>query len=116
MRSLTFIVFGVLILVPVLAHAEDVAPTALNSFSSAPAKLSSAQVLDQNGHVLGTVERVQTDQDGKPNALSFRAASDGRTVVVAASAVSYDGHVLVTSNDQPQIAELIKTPTRTAAK
>jgi hypothetical protein len=116
MRSLSFIVFGALIVVPALARAEDMAPAALNSFSSSPTALSSAQVQDQNGHVLGTVERVQTDQDGKPNALSFRAAGDGRTVVVAASAVSYDGHVLVTSSDQPQIAELIKAPTRTAAK
>jgi hypothetical protein len=99
---------------PILVQADALAPVALNSFSSVPAKLSSAQVQDQNGHVLGTVERVQTDQDGKPDALSFRAASDGRIVVIGASAVSYDGHVLVTSNDQPQIAAL--TTTRTAAK
>ena len=116
MRSLTFIVFGALILVPALAHADDMAPAALNSFSSVPAALSSAQVLDQNGHVLGKVERVQTDQNGTPAAVSFQAASHGRTVVVAAAAVSFDGRVLITSSDQPQIAELIKAPTRTAAK
>jgi hypothetical protein len=116
MRSLNFIIFGALILVPALAHAEDMAPAALNSFSSVPAAVTSAQVLDQNGHVLGKVERVQTDQNGTPAAVSFKAASSGQTVVVAAAAVSFDGRVLITSSDQPQIAELIKAPTRTAAK
>ena len=116
MRSLSFIIFGALVLAPALAHAEDMAPAALNSFSSVPAALTSAQVLDQNGHVLGKVERVQADQNGTPAAVSFKAASNGKTVVVAAAAVSFDGRVLITSSDQPQIAELVKTPTRTASK
>ena len=116
MRSLSFIIFGAVVLAPAFTHAEDMAPTALNSFSSVPAAVTSAQVLDQNGHVLGKVERVQTDQNGTPAAVSFQAASDGRTVVVAAAAVSFDGRVLITSSDQPQIAELMKAPTRTASK
>jgi hypothetical protein len=108
---------GFLICAPVLAQAEDIAPSALNSLSSVPAGLSATQVMDQNGHVLGKAEQVQADHDGKPAALSFRAL-DGRLVVVAASAVSYDGHVLIASNDQPQIAALAGTlpTTRTAAK
>jgi len=65
------------------------------------------------GNVLGQVEQLATDQDGKPSALSIRAAKDGSTVVVSAAAVSYDGHTLVTSSDQPQIAAL--QPQRTAA-
>ena len=116
MRSLSSIIFGALIEVPALAKAEDMAPAALNSFSSVPTALASAQVLDQSGHVLGKVERVQTDQNGTPAAVSFKAASNGSIIVVAAAAVSFDGHVLITSSDQPQIADLIKTPTRTAAK
>ena len=116
MRSLSFIIFGALVLAPALAHAEAMAPAALNSFSSVPAAVTSAQVLDQNGHVLGKVERVQADQNGTPAAVSFKAVSNGQTVVVAAAAVSFDGRVLITSSDQPQIAELIKAPTRTAAK
>ena len=116
MRSLSFIVFGALIVAPALVRAEDMAPAALNSFSTVPAALTSAQVLDQNGHVLGKVERVQADQNGAPAAVSFKAASNGQTVVVAAAAVSFDGRVLITSSDQPQIAELIKAPTRTASK
>jgi hypothetical protein len=107
---------GLLLLAPVLAHAEDMAPSALNSLSSVPAGIVSAQVMDQNGHALGKIERVQTDQDGKPAAVSIRSANTGRTVVVAAAEVSFDGHVVITSSDQPQIAELIGAPTRTAAK
>ena len=110
-----FLLLAPLLFAPTLVHAENMAPSALNSLSSAPASISSAQVLDQNGRVLGKVERVQTDQDGKPSALSFRA-NDGRLVVIAAAATSYDGKVVVTSNDQPQIAALIGTGTRTAAK
>jgi hypothetical protein len=99
------------------AHAEDMAPSALNSLSVVPSALSSAQLLDQSGQVLGKVEQVMTDHDGKPSAVSFRAARDGRTVVVSASEVSFDGKVLITSSDQPQIAELIGTPAvRAAAK
>jgi|SRR5690348_14195259 len=116
MRSLRFLVLGAFVMAPALAHAEDMAPAALNSFSAVPAALASAPVLDQSGHVLGKVERVQTDQNGAPAAVSFKAASNGRTVVVAAAAVSFDGRVLITSSDQPQIAELTGTPTRTAAK
>jgi hypothetical protein len=114
MLFLRSILFGAALLLPTLSSAEDMAPAALNSFSSAPAALSSAQLLDQNGHVLGKVEKVQTDQDGRPSAVSFRVASTGRIVVVPASEVSYDGKVLITSSDQPQIAELSGTPTRTA--
>jgi hypothetical protein len=107
---------GLLVAIPACAFAEDIAPTALNSLSAVPRGMSSAQVMDQNGQVLGTVQQVQTSADGRPSALSFRASKDGHIVVVAANAVSYDGHVLVTSNDQPQIAALSAPPpvTRTA--
>ncbi len=91
------------------------APAALNSFSAVPARIASAQILDQNGHVLGKVERVATDQDGKPTAVSLRAPNGG-LVVVPASEVSYDGRVLITSSDQPQIAALMQAQTRTAAR
>jgi sporulation protein YlmC with PRC-barrel domain len=104
---------GLFALLPTLAYAEDaLAPVALNSLSEPP-KLSSKPVLDQQGHVVGQVAQLATDQDGKPSALSIRAAKDGSIVVVSAAAVSYDGHTLVTSSDQPQIAAL--QPQRTAA-
>lgn len=116
MLSLRSALFGALLIAPGLAQAEDMAPAALNSFSTVPPALASAQILDQNGRVLGKVERVETDRDGKPIAVSLRAASTGQTVVVPASEVSFDGRVLITSSDQPQIAELIGKTTRTATK
>lgn len=117
MLSVKSVLFGAFLVAPALAQAEDMAPAALNSFSSVPATLTSAQIVDQSGHVLGQVERVATDQDGKPSAVSLRASS-GKLAVVPASEVSYDGRVLITSSDQPQIAELIAPapPTRTAAR
>ena len=108
---------GFFIIIPGLAGAEDaLAPVALNSLSEPP-KLSSKPVMDQRGNVVGQVVQVATDQDGKPSALSIRAAKDGSTVVVSAAAVSYDGHILVASSDQPQIAALttpLAQPQRTA--
>lgn len=101
---------GLLVFVPPQAWADELAPVALNSLSAAPAGMASAKVLDQHGQVLGQVERVQTDQNGKPSALSFRAASNGQIVVISAAAASYDGKVVVASNDQPQIAALTRSP------
>jgi hypothetical protein len=97
------------------SYAETLAPMALNSLSKVPQDISSANVLDQNGDVLGKVLDVQADYDGKPSALVFRASKDGRSVVVSAAAVSSDGHVLVTNSTQPQIAALLGKPQHTAA-
>ncbi|HMH64011.1 MAG TPA: hypothetical protein VK515_00395 [Rhizomicrobium sp.] len=102
-----------LLLLAAPAFAEELAPTALNSLSTMPAKAASAKVMDQNGHLLGQVERIQADQDGKPSALAFRAANSGKTVVISAAAASYDGNVVVVDNDQPQVTALIQ-PQRTA--
>jgi len=99
-------------MIPAAASAEDLAPVALNSLSKTPANIASLQVMDQKGQVIGQAERIQTDQDGHPAALSFRA-NNGTTIVIGAAAASYDGKSLVTSNDQPQIAAL--SATRTAA-
>jgi hypothetical protein len=92
------------------AGAETIAPTALNSLSSAP-KVEAAPVMDQHGRVIGANPRIQTDQDGKPAAIAF-TAHDGSTVVLGAAAVSYDGSVLIADNNQPQVAAL--NPLRTA--
>ena len=96
------------------AWPEQMAPMALNSLSAPPVKAASAKVFDQNGHLLGQVERIQADEYGKPSALSFRATKNGKIVVISAAAASYDGNVVVASNDQPQIQALIQ-PQRTAA-
>ncbi len=113
MSMLRFAVLcGPLVLISALASAEDLAPMALNGLSQTP-KLESMSVSDQQGHAVGTVERIQADQYGKPSALAIRTAA-GNTVVVSAAAVSYDGRTLVTSSDQPQIAALTQ-PQRTAS-
>ena len=69
--------------------------------------------MDQHGRFIGTDARIQTDQDGKPDAMAFTALS-GSTIVVGAAAVRFDGAVLIASNDQPQIAALNRTPLRAA--
>ena len=112
MSKFRAILFCGLFIAPGTASAEDLAPVALNSLSAPPANVASLQVMDQKGQVIGQAERIQTDQDGRPAALAFRAG-DGSTVVIAAAATSYDGHALITSNDQPQIAAL--SGVRTAA-
>jgi hypothetical protein len=93
------------LVLPALACAEEMAPVALNSLSAAPGNIAAAKVVDQNGNALGQAERIQTDQYGKPSALAFRA-NNGSTVVIGAAAVSFDGTLLVASNDQPQVAAL----------
>jgi hypothetical protein len=110
----TAAICGFIAAIPGLACAQDLAPVALNSLTAMPANITAARVLDQNGRVLGQVLRVQTDRNGKPSAIAFRAADGRGTVVLAAAAVSYDGHVLIAGNDQPQIAALTR-PQRTAA-
>jgi hypothetical protein len=102
-----------LLISPVMASAEGLAPVALNSLSAAPSNIASLQVMDQKGQVIGQAVRIQTDQDGRPAALAFRA-NNGSTVVISAAATSFDGHALVTSNDQPQIA-VLSSSVRTAA-
>jgi hypothetical protein len=104
---------GMLVAFSALSGAEALAPVALNRLSGTPGAAASAKVLDQNGRLLGQVERIQTDQYGKPSALAFRAAN-GNTVVISAAAVGFNGSVLVVSNDQPQIVALLQ-PQRTAA-
>lgn len=106
-----FLSFAVMF--PALALAAPMAPTALNSLSSAP-HIMGATVEDQHGKVLGQVTRVQTDQDGHPSALAFTPTGKRDVVVIGAAAVSYDGTTLVAASDQPQIAAL--SGTRVAAE
>jgi hypothetical protein len=98
------VLVGLLVL-PEAAGADELAPVALNSLSSLPANVASLTVMDQNGHLIGQALRIQTDKKGHPVALTFRA-NDGSTVVISAAATGFDGHKLVASNDQPQIAAL----------
>ena len=77
------------------------APMALNSFSAPPPNLAAAPVMNQSGEVIGTFRQVVTDHNGKPAAISY-LTPEGKLVVVAAPAVSFDGRQLVTA-DSPQV-------------
>ena len=101
--------FSFFVVCPALASAQDMAPVALNSLSQAPRAILGAQVMDQHGHLLGKVEKLQTDQDGRPSALAFMPVNGTRLVVIGAAATSYDGTTVVADDQQPQIAALAGT-------
>lgn len=61
---------------------------ALNSFTTPPYRLASAEVETPKGQVIGHVEQVITDAQGKLSALAVASAQG--TVTVAANAASYD--------------------------
>jgi hypothetical protein len=103
-KARTTLLCGFLVL-PAAAGGDEIAPVALNSLSSPPSNVASLKVMDQNGDIIGQALRIQTDKKGHPKALTFRAI-DGSTVVISAAATGFDGHTLVASNDQPQIAAL----------
>ena len=87
----------------------------LNGYS-APPRLASSEVLDERGRLVGHVEKILTDQDGKPTALSLKPVGGGPVVVVSASAASYDGRNLITTSGQPHIAVILARQQRTATK
>jgi hypothetical protein len=105
MKIAASLLFAIALGTPALA--EDMAPVALNSLTVTPAKLTSAQVLDQNGAVIGKVRAVVTDQDGRPSALSYVAGN--RLLVIAAPAVSYDAekNIVVADTSQARLGEQV---------
>jgi len=107
--------YGLLAFIPAPAPAQGLAPMVLNGYSTPP-QLASSEVIDEQGRVVGHVDKILTDQDGKPSALSLTPAGGGPVVVVSASAASYDGHNLITTSEQPQIAAILARQLRTATK
>lgn len=99
---------GMRIVVPLLlltllspaARADALAPIALNSLSSVPAKISAARVLDTHGVQVGTVTRIDSDAKGKPLKANI-ALTAGGTVVLDASALGYDETANVLVTDRP---------------
>ena len=104
MNLMKTIAIGAAILVPVIAGAEDLAPMALNSLPAPPAKITTAQVENLHGQMVGRVDKVATDQSGKPSAISV-ITPEGLKVVAAQSA-SYDEtrNLVFTDLPAPQIA------------
>lgn len=88
MDLLKAVMIGAAIFAPVIASAEDLAPMALNSLPAPPSKITTAQVENLHGQVIGKVAKIVTDPSGKPAAISV--TSPEGIEVVAAAAASYD--------------------------
>ncbi|MEO8894938.1 MAG: hypothetical protein ABI450_03575 [Rhizomicrobium sp.] len=112
MRSSIVIAF-VLLLVPLRAMADDLAPMALNSIAAVPPKIASAKVVDPKGVAVGSLVRVTTDAKGRPLQADI-ALTGGHTIVLQASALGYDqnANLVVTAMDQAQLAQLGSAPAR----
>ena len=98
------VVIGAAVLAPVIASAQDLAPMALNSLPAPPPGITTAQVENLHGQVIGRVASVAADQSGKPAAISVITPQG--TTVVAAQAASYDEsrNLVVTDLPVPQVA------------
>ncbi|HEY4274478.1 MAG TPA: hypothetical protein VGM68_03260 [Rhizomicrobium sp.] len=106
MRISVPVLLSLTLLAPLAARADALAPMALNSLSSVPAKITAARVVDPHGVPVGTVARIDADAKGKPLKVNVTLASGG-TVAMDASALGYDesANVLVTATEQPQSAK-----------
>ena len=89
MKRFSLICAGCALLLARPAWAETFAPMALNSFSTTPEKIQTAQVFNQEGQALGKVYRVATDQTGKPVQLDI-LHQDGRVISISAVDASYE--------------------------
>ena len=98
------VVIGAAVLAPVIASAQDLAPMALNSLPAPPPGITTAQVENLHGQVIGKVEKIVMDPSGKLAAIAV-TSSEG-TKVVAAAAASYDEsrNLVFTDLPTPQLA------------
>jgi hypothetical protein len=90
LRLLAILVLAGLLILPAGAFADNLAPTALNSFTIAPARLATASVLDTKGDVVGSVQKIETDPNGKPLRVDILLSSNKTALSLPADAVSYD--------------------------
>jgi len=76
--------------------AQDIAPSALNSFTTPPAKIASATVYRQDGSVLGNIQGFERSP-GAIASVSIGVAG-GRVISLRAFDASYDAvsNVVVT--------------------
>ena len=104
MKRAAALLFAAALGTPAIA-AEEFAPVALNSLTTAPSRIVSAPVMDQSGTVIGKVRAVVTDQNGHPSAISYVA--DRRLAVIAAQAVSYDAqkNIVVADVSKAQLGD-----------
>jgi hypothetical protein len=90
MNRFSILCAGCALLLARPAWAEQFAPQALNSFSVTPEKIHTAQVFNQEGQAIGTVQRVATDQSGKPVQLDIALYRNGAVISVSAVDASYE--------------------------
>jgi hypothetical protein len=88
-RSWPAVIFILLTLVPVRAVAQELSPMAIAGFSAVPSRLKSAVVFGQDGKAVGIVQRVETDDTGRPTAVEVLEPG-GAVKLVPSSLASYD--------------------------
>jgi hypothetical protein len=108
MDLLKAVALSAALLAPAVAAAQDLsardlAPMALESYTTPPANIKSAKVFDQRGHMVGSVKGIATDAAGKPDAISIQPADGQPLMVVGAGDASYDqAHNIVVTAVEPQ--------------
>ena len=102
----------ILVLVGSLASASEASaqsssfpPMALNSYSTLPARFSSARVYSEQGALIGNIQRVDHTPAGSPSAVLIGIAGP-RVVSLPASAASYDqpANIVITDDAALKLA------------
>jgi hypothetical protein len=78
---------------PTMPVETAAASGTLSSIANPPSKIATANVLDNTGKTVGAVQKIEVSPDGKPTKVSVALiGAKEQTVVLDASAVSYDAH------------------------
>jgi hypothetical protein len=70
-------------------QSSEFAPMALNGYSALPTRFAAAKVFQQDGVLLGNIQRLERGPGGIPNVLMIGVAGP-RIISVAAADASYD--------------------------
>jgi hypothetical protein len=97
-----------LVLLAVPAAADDIAPMALNSFTSPPPRIASATVFQQDGSTLGNVQGIDRTT-GSIGSMRIGVVGN-RVISLPASAVSYDAGNNVVVTDESATRAALRTP------
>jgi len=78
---------------PTMPVETATASGTLSSLINPPSKIATANVLDNTGKTIGSVQRVEVSPEGKPTKVAVALTGQtGKVVVLDAAAVSYDAH------------------------
>jgi hypothetical protein len=97
-----------LVLLTIPAAADDIAPMALNSFTSAPPEIASATVFQQDGTTLGNVQGI----DRAPGSIEGMkiGVAGSRIISLRANDVSYDAVKNVVVTDMAATKDALGQP------